>query len=564
MSQILALDIETNLSHSTIWMVSVYNPETEECHVFNKAVLLQRFLWSHSSYCLVMHNGIGFDIPVLKKVWGIFIPNEVRDTYVMSRLWSPKLDGGHSLKAWGERLDCLGKGDFTDFDGPTDGETREQWYDRMEAYCKQDTVLTSKLYDYLLKTMRGERFSKAAMELEHETQRIMSQQTANGIYFDRDKASVLYDQLSHKLRSINGEMQKMFPPIVTPRYSDKQIDKATGKPKRLKDNVDEFNPGSRQKIADRLTAAGVTLTEVTETGQYKIDETVLDSIDHPATKKIAQYMMVQKRIGQLDQWFLYFNEDTHRIHGRVDTMGTGTYRQSQFKPNLAQIPSVGKPYGKECRELFCAPPDYMFLGCDASGLELRCFANRTGSEEYIKIVTEDDAHQYHADLLGISRRDAKTFIYAFIYGAGNGKLGQIVGGNGAEARQLFNDKLPGLRQLTAATQRMAETGKIVGLDGRPIAIRSQHSALNFQLQSDGAIIMKQACVNAHKALASWDVLPKQVVAAHDEWQFEVLPEDADRLGELLVAAIEQSGRDFNMVCPLTGEYKVGKSWADTH
>lgn len=567
MSQIIALDIETDLSHSTIWMVSCYDPQTDTVEVFDKAAPLQRYLRQRRDYTLVMHNGIGFDIPVLQRVWGIVFDHDIRDTYVMSRLWTPRLDGGHSLKVWGERLSPTdGKGDFTDFDGPTDDETTEQWLQRMEVYCVQDTKLTAKLYDFLLRKMREARFTKSALQLEHDTQRIMSQQTANGIYFDIDAARVLYDTLTIRMREINAEMQVMFPPIVTPRYSDKQVDKDTGQPKRLKDDVNEFNPASRQKVAERLTEAGVTLTERTETGQYKIDETILEDIDHPAAQKIAEYMMVQKRIGQLDQWFHYFNEDTHRIHGRVDTMGTGTYRQSQSKPNLAQIPSVGKPYGKECRDLFRAAPDMSFLGCDASGLELRCFANRTGNMDYIKIVTEGDAHQYHADLLGISRRDAKTFIYAFIYGAGNDKLGSIVGGSGAKARRLFNERLVGLKRLTEQTQKMAETGKILGLDGRPIAVRSQHSALNFQLQSDGAIIMKRACVNAHNAIAQtdWVTTPLQVVAAHDEWQFEVHPEDSDKLGNLLVAAIEQAGKDYNMVCPLTGEYAVGKTWADTH
>jgi DNA polymerase-1 len=548
-------------------MVSVYNPATDKAEMFYNAASLQRFLRRHEDYCLVMHNGIGFDIPVLTKEWGIYMPHEIADTYVMSRLWTPRLEGGHSLRAWGERIaPDEGKGDFTDFDGPADGESRSEWLERMEVYCIQDTKLTAKLYDDLMKRLREAAFTKSAFKLEHDTQRIMSQQTANGIYFDVDKARSLYDDLSARMREINDEMQEMFPPIVTPRYSDKQVDKATGEPKRLKDEVDTFNPGSRQKIADRLTEAGVVLTERTETGQYRIDETILEAIDHPAAQKIAEYMMVQKRIGQLDQWFSYFNEDTHRIHGRVDTMGTGTYRQSQSKPNLAQIPSVGKPYGKECRDLFRASPGMAFLGCDASGLELRCFANRTRNEEYIKIVTEGDAHQFHADLLGISRRDAKTFIYAFIYGAGNEKIGSIVGGSGSKARELFNSKLLGLKKLTSDTQRMAESGRIIGLDGRPVAIRSAHSALNFQLQSDGAILMKRACVNAHQAISenAWKAQPLQVVAAHDEWQFEVHPEDSDKLGKLLVTAIEQAGRDYNMACPLTGEYAVGNTWADTH
>ena len=560
----IALDAETTTDHQTVWMVSLYDVDNDTLlGTYKDEYELQRRLHQlPDDTTLVMHNGIGFDMPVLSRVWGIVFRDTftIRDTYIMSQMYDFTIEGGHSLAAWGGRLG-FPKDDFTDYDGPADGETEAEWCSRMQRYCEQDTLVTAKLYKHLLQQLRSLNVTSKSLELEQETMRIMTQQVRDGIFFDKDKASVLYDKLSHKMRSILGEMQKMFPPIVTKRYSDKQVDKQTGKPKRLKDHVEEFNPGSRQQIAKRLTEAGVRLTETTETGQYKIDETVLARIDHPASKKIAQYMMVQKRIGQLDQWFAHCTEES-RIHGGVRPIGTATFRQSQQNPNLGQVPSVDKEYGKECRELFCAPAGMVFLGCDASGLELRCFANRTRSQEYIEVVTEGDAHQYHADLLGIDRRDAKTFLYAFLYGAGDAKLGSIVGGNGGDARALFNDRLPGLRELTSKVQEQARTGIIRGLDGRAIRAKSEHSALNYQLQSDGAIIMKQACVRLHQAMDHNKA--RQVVAVHDEWQFEVTPEYADDLGALAVMAIQQAGKDLNMVCPLDGEYKVGNNWAETH
>tara|TARA_R110002074_G_scaffold61959_2_gene149456 strand:+ start:4418 stop:6046 length:1629 start_codon:yes stop_codon:yes gene_type:complete len=512
---------------------------------------------------VIMHNGIDFDYPVIAKVWTAFTWPDIKvvDTLVMSRLWCPTLLGGHSLKEWGKRLGDS-KGDFTDFNEPADTEDWDEWQTRMGVYMEQDCRLTWRLHEHLLSVMRKFQVTRAALDLEHEVQWVVSDQVRNGMHFNLSKAQDLYAVLCAKRQPILEAMQLEFPPITTQRWSEK-----TGK--QLKDKVEVFNPSSPPQIARRLQARGVVFTEFTEkTGAVMINNDILEEITHPAAASIKEYMMLGKRISQFDQWFEHLDPITHRIHGRVNSMGAGTYRMTQFKPNLAQIPATGKPYGRECRELFDVAEGNVLLGCDASGLELRCFASATGNEDYIKIVTEGDPHQYHADLLGVSRTVAKTFIYAFIYGAGNGKLGSIVGGVGADARALFLERLIGLQELKDKIEQQASKGFVEGLDGRRIRTKEVYSALNYRLQSDGALVMKKAAVNCHHYINTHWLMaptkPMQVVAAHDEWQFEVLPEAAEHLGSLAVAAIEQAGRDFNMACPMTGEYMIGQSWAETH
>ncbi len=560
------LDAETNLAHDHIWMIDVHNPATGKHRNCRSREELTKAL--SDADLIIYHGGIDFDVPVISRVWGFEWPDcEYHDTLVMSRLWCPTLDGGHSLAAWGRRLGNE-KGEFTDFDEPAEGETYSAWLRRMQVYMEQDTEVEWQLHEHLMALLRKDHCTKTAFQLEHDVARIVSQQMQNGMYFDIESASALYATLTSREEALLSEMQETFPPIVEARYSDKQVD-AEGNPKRLKDYVEEFNPASRQQIAKRLIDAGVKLTERTETGQFKVDETILEGIDHPAAMKIHEYMMIQKRVGQLNQWFHFFNEDTHRIHGKVNSMGTGTFRMSQFKPNMAQVPTVDKPYGKECRSLWRAAPGFVICGIDAAGLELRCFANRVGDMDYIDTVVNGDVHQHHADVLGIDRRVAKVFIYAFLYGAGDGKLGQILGGtrrDGTEARRRFSQLIPGLAELSRSIKEQAVSGHIRGLDGRMIRCKSEHSALNYQLQSDGAIVMKMASVNLNRHIREWNPQepPKLVVQAHDEWQYEVLPDDAENLGRMAVDSIKEVQKQFKMLCPLDGEYQIGPSWAETH
>lgn len=597
------LDLETKTTKDYIWIAGVLDTDTDVYTQYETATDLRCAI--HEGDTIIMHGGIDFDHPVLKAVWDYDFPDNVTfiDTLVMSRLYWPRMEGGHSLGAWGKRLN-YGKGDFTDYDGPgmvhdfwqthqwiedfdldNDGsmqleakgheivldppiehvkeECWVEWDERMAVYCEQDCRLTWKLYGYLMLKMRQWQVTKTAFDLEHDTQWVVSEQVRNGIHFNIPKAQALYAKLNVRLSEILAEMQEEFPPIVTERWSDK-----TGK--RLKDGVENFNPNARQQIAKRLMARGVKFTEYTElSGDVQINGDILEALTHPAAASIQEYMMLGKRISQFDQWFEYVDVDTSRIHGQVNSMGAGTYRMSQFKPNLAQVPATGKPYGTECRELFDVAEGNVMLGCDASGLELRMFAHATGNLDYVQAVTVGDPHQFHADILGIERRIAKTFIYAFLYGAGNGKLGSILGGtmkDGAGARIEFTEKLVGLLDLKERVEKEAEKGYVTAIDGRRIRTKSAHSALNYRLQGDGALVMKRASVNCHGYIRDWNpaVKPMQVVAAHDEWQFEVVPGNAEHLGRLAVESIRQAGRDFNMVCPLDGEYMIGKSWAETH
>jgi DNA polymerase-1 len=432
--KVLVLDIETNLAHDTIWCC-VCNGD-----VYLNANGLQQMIDSHD--VVVGHNIIGFDGPVLSRVWGIKIPlSKVRDTLVMSRLWNPQLEGGHSLRAWGERLGDF-KDDFSAFD---DGLTQE-----MIDYCKQDVHVTSLLYDKLTKELSS--FGDS-VELEHKIAFIMKRQEDNGFKLDVPQAVTLLAQLKDRMSVITDEMQAVFPPIVEERWSEK-----TGK--QLKDRVTVFNVGSRQQIAERLQSIGVTFTKKTEKGSIIVDETTLKSIDKPEAQLIAEYLMLQKRVGLLDSWIDSVKDDG-RVHGRVITNGAVTGRMTHQKPNMGQIPSVNSEYGAECRALWRVTDGNVLVGTDLSGIELRCLAHYMQDPEWQEELLNGDIHQKNADAAGITRPQAKTLIYATLYGAGPAKIGSIVGGGASEGNKVlqnFYRNTPALSRLMERLRKWRQKG----------------------------------------------------------------------------------------------------------
>ncbi len=538
------------MTHDTIWCAVVQDVDTKRIWSFTQPHDLKDLLRDYDA--VAGHNIIGFDAPVLQRVWSIDLSTKEHiDTLLLSRLYNPSRDGGHSLASWGAQFG-FPKGDFTDFNG---GLT-----DEMLEYCQRDVELTTMVYHWLLSNMHKEGFSNYSVNLEHAVAKITTQQERTGFKLDVDNANTLYSQLCSKMIGIEKQLQAVFPPIVEQRVSEK-----TGKP--LKDKVTVFNPGSRQQIAQRLIALGATFDKQTEKGNDIVDETVLDGIDIPEAKLIQEYLMLQKRTTQIDSW-LKAVRDTGRVHGRVISNGAVTGRMTHSSPNMAQIPSVGAMYGTECRALWIVDEGKKLVGIDASGLELRMLAHYMGDDSYTNEVISGDIHTANQKAAGLKERSqAKTFIYAFLYGAGSPKIGSIVGGGAREGQQLIDQFLrntPALKRLRESVEKDSSKGVLTGLDGRKLRVRSSHSALNTLLQGAGAIVMKQALVILEQKIKKYNIPAQFVANVHDEWQIEVDEWFADAVGRLGVQAIKEAGEFFGMKCPLTGEYKVGNNWAETH
>jgi DNA polymerase I-like protein with 3'-5' exonuclease and polymerase domains len=235
---------------------------------------------------------------------------------------------------------------------------------------------------------------------------------------------------------------------------------------------------------------------------------------------------------------------------------------------MAQVPAVNADYGEICRQVWTVDPGNVLVGCDASGLELRMLAHYMKDDEYTKEVINGDVHTKNQLAAGLeSRAQAKTFIYAFLYGAGPAKIGSIAQGSAEEGKKLitrFLKNTPALKTLKDKVSRYAEKGYLPALDGRRLWVRSEHAALNTLLQGAGAISMKQGLIHLHEALKKHKIPAHFVANVHDEWQIECPMKYADDVGKLAVAAIEKAGVTLGLRCPLTGEYKVGNNWKETH
>ena len=550
------LDIETNgfLNEATnVHCIVAYDIDGKKPYVFKGDECRARFPnFARNVSQFIMHNGLSFDAPMLNKLCGTEIKdNSILDTLILSQLFNPMRDGGHSLESWGERFE-FPKGSIENFDYYTE---------EMLEYCKQDVNITYKLYNYLKE--EGSKFSKRSIDLEHRIRKIINDQENFGFYLDIPYATTFMASLQDRSQDIYNQLQEVFPPIVTTG----RVHKRSGKP--LKDIIEPFNPASRKQIGERLMELGWEPTKKTDKGNVIVDEDVLSTIDMDEAKLISEYLLLQKRHTQIASWVEAVKTDG-RVHGRVLTLRTVTGRMAHTSPNMAQVPAVYSPFGKECRSCWTVqnPETHSLVGTDASGLELRGLAHFMDDQNFVNEILNGDVHTANQKMAGLQNRDqAKTFIYALMYGAGAAKIGLIVGGDYKTGENLiskFMSNMPKFNLLKKKLTEASESGMIRGLDGRLLHIRSEHASLNTLIQGSGAVICKQWLVQMIDKIQESGVDAKLVASVHDEYQFEVANDDTEKFGEITNTAIKEVQDIYDLKCPLDSEFKIGKNWAETH
>ena len=572
----IVFDIEADGLHpNNVWCI-VAKELDGKIHTFDNTQIDEGIKFLQEADTLIGHNIIGYDIPVLEKLYDVKFNCNVEDTLVMSRLFNPVRENGHALKAWGWRVGMLKQEQPEDFDSYTP---------EMLEYCIQDVKLNEAVYKFLIK--EGNLFSQKSIDLEHQVASIIKDQEKTGFFFNTQKAMELLAELKTKQLEVEDEVHNTFKPklvddkLVTPYVKkdgelskrgltneeyDRCIKTQNVEP-FMRQKLVDFNLGSRKQIGEYLIDFGWKPVKFTPTGQPIVDEGTLKKIEHiREAKLIADFLLYQKRIAQVTSWIDELKND--RVHGSVIPNGTITGRMTHRNPNMAQVPNAGSPYGKECRSCWTVPQGYKLVGIDASSLELRMLAHYMDDPDYIEEVINGDIHTTNQNLAGLKTRDqAKTFIYALVYGAGDAKIGSVAGGGikkGKELKQTFFKNLPSLKDLKEKVQKASNRGFLKGLDGRKIYVRSQHAALNTLLQGGGAIVMKKAMCILQELINLNTLDAKFVANIHDEWQIQVKESQADFVGRLGVQAIEKASEYFNMRCPLTGEYKIGDNWYETH
>jgi DNA polymerase I len=587
-------------------------------------------------HILIAHHGLGYDFPVLEKLHGFRVPRERQlDTLVLARLIHPNVKerdsdlnksrlkkgeptmgkefGKHTLRAWGRRLRIP----KADFEGPWDGYTQE-----MGEYCQQDVETSLRLWRYL----DPDRYSQSAIELEHDVARLCQLITAAGWPFNEKEAQRLHGEWSEKKGALERDLVKEFEgwhesEIFIPKVNNKSRGYVKGVPFEKK-TFTTFNPQSRQHIIRALSDRGWKPAAFTDNGQPKLDEEVIESLSATFTGcgSLVDYLTICKRLGQLangeQAWLKHVRDG--RIHADYNPMGAVTSRASHFNPNIAQVPTVSSPYGKECRGLFTVPEGWVLLGADMAGLEARCFAHYLAKHDagaYGQLLLTGDPHWATVRAVGLLdcdrdkesplhegvRTETKRLFYGVLYGAGDEKAGRIIldvcrlaqklgdpwpcvkffgddpapkqkklRAAGAKAKfGLFNG-IPGFAQLRRDLEDILDLKPTLpGLDKRRLPVRSAHSALNALLQSAGAILCKRWIVSAHKAASlvsapGWDGDFVFVGWIHDELQVAVRKGKEEIIGNTIVNAAQNAGEPYGFRIALDSSYKTGASWAETH
>jgi len=536
---------------------------------------------------IIGHNIIDYDIPAIQIVYPNWTTKaKVTDTLVLSRLihgdmfnedaernfsvskFPKKLWGSHSLKAWGLRL-----GDFK-------GEYIGGWggfCEEMLTYCIQDTQVTDTLYKKLMKTEP----SKKSIDLEHRMASICREIGNNGWTFDEKKAGELYAELAQKRHVIEEDLKELFPPWeVTEDFYPKVNNKTRGYVKGelfVKSKTIYFNPASRVHIQKCLVDKYKWKPkEFTPNGQAKIDETILANLPYPEAKRLAEFFLIQKRIGMLAEgagaWLKKVSPDG-RLRHRLNSNNCVSGRATATSPNLQQVPSSGSPYGKECRELFTAPRGWVICGTDLSGIELRLLASYLhpyDGGEYSKQILEGDIHTYNQHAAGLATRNlAKTWVYATLYGGGDRLIGAIAGGGAKKGKQLkdnYDHAVPAFSTLKRNLKTAAKRGHIKALDGRKLRVRSEHRCLSQLLQSAGAIVAKQWVMMTYDKIKE-KYGDKVFIMGwiHDEMQIACISKGiAHDVGNIAGAMAQEAGVALGLNIPTEAEYSVGRTWSDTH
>lgn len=603
------LDIEANgLSPTKIWCVCLVHLKTGESLHFTEAAPFLKWL-KETERIFVTHNGLKADIPWLNKLWKANINSLITiDTFVLSQLFDPNLPkpegcskGTHSLEAWGLRVKDF-KIEFDDYN---------KFSDEMLQYCYQDVRLTLKVYKQLASKLSKLKFSETSVALEHAVVPIIGKQQEDGFEFNKQEAEKLLDTLRDSQRKLSDDIVELFPPRLQSVRVYNYREKRDGTPnhhylrhrqvypvvQRDEDagtyevfDYEHFNIGSPVQRTSRLLSLGYIPTSFTPTGLPKVDEDALVEFAKVSGIKevqyIADWLVLEGRANMIQTWLDNLGSD-NRIHGNVFTCGAQSRRMKHSSPNTANIPGLDAKYGKEARALWCARPGRVLVGVDAASLEGRMLLHHLNNPDAEDFFVNKKPHRLNADAIKLAferefptiklgkdehaeYQKAKTLLYAFLYGASDHKLASTVGTTnasvGALIRATLATNVPGLSELVKRVQSEYKSsgGLLRCIDGGYVRCPSSHAALNYKLQPDGAILMKQAIILADEALRKAKLDYLFVGNIHDEWQIDAKIQHADQIGTISAEAIRDAGVLLRFNVAQSGEYKIGFNWAETH
>ena len=604
-------DIETNgLFPDKVWMLVMQDCTTEEVYYYSDydsdlPSIKEGLSRLSEAKIIAGHNIISFDLPVMKKLlnWEPSKGTRIWDTFIMSQLCKYQRGHLHGLKGWGGFFDYP-KGDHEDW---------SCYSKEMLEYCIRDVDLNLKVYNRVSKEasalIKNNPKFMQALELEHDFAKVNAEITQKGWVFDMERAEALYEEILDKMEHIEDELNPQLGMVAVMR-GNKEVDQIVKKDgtyyKRVIDwfEIEEDIKASDGNISGpytRVEFKPVELGQMAEVKKFLLDRgwkpddwtvkkingawikqspKLTDSSLKPLGKLgeyISDYYMLRNRLATVEGWIEEVRDEEKyndgRLHGSMFTIGTPSFRCRHRV--IVNIPGVYAPYGKELRSLLTCEKGMKVIGADSAGNQFRGLCHYINDDKFTDEVINGDVHQRNADTLGISRPQAKTFIYAYLFGAGHAKLGEAVSGKksakiGKQADETFKATLPGLKVLKDSledefrhSQMRTGQGFIIGADGRRVMVGSEHQTLNYLLQTLEGITCKAALVYAYKKIKQQGLEAYPTLFYHDEVVFVAKESDAEAVKDICVEAFKEAPKSVGVMC-MDGDGQIGDSYADVH
>lgn len=601
----LVYDIECDgLDPTQIFCIVAINPETNQVFKYGPNAINDGLSILQSADCLIGHNIIGFDNLVIKKLHGIDLNQKKNyDTWIMSQVLNYRRPHKHGLAGWGGFLNYP-KFDFSDF---------TKYSEEMMRYCVQDVKLNVAVYNYLMREashmMEKNPLIGEGLRVEMETAKFEAESRRQGWNFDRTKAFKLQKELTNRMQYIERKLEPNLPPIV------KLIDKEPKLPKFTKAGwytsttarmlseylnttvkAEDTHIWAADRTFQRKQTVKATLGNMNQVKEWlydigwqpddwklektpfgwqkkspKLTTTSLEKLGEPG-KLLDEWTTLRSRRGVVEGW-LRESEKTGRLHGRMWVDGTPTFRCRHEV--IANLPAVDAVYGKELRELLIADDNTVVVGADSSGNQFRSLAHYVKDEKLTAQILSGDIHQYNANIIGSDRRTAKTWIYAFLFGAGATKLGQVLTGtrnaqHGQKSIDKYGNAIPGLKDLKAKLETVwnntkgSNEGWIPGLDGRKLYTPQNYQVLNYLLQGCEGVTCKAAVAYQMTKIKEEGLRAEPRLFYHDETAWVAHPDDADRVGQILQESFREAPKAFGVDIMDGGDYVKGNSYADVH
>lgn len=592
---ICAVDIDTNKMYS-------FSDQDDDLPSIEDGIdfLLQADL-------IAGHNWISYDAAVIKKLYNVDLSTvRTHDTLILSKVLNyQRFDGKHNMKVWGEYLGNE-KIEFNDF---------SKYSKEMLHYCEQDVRVNANMYLKLMREYNSLTSRKPMLKkgiwVEHKMQWINNQMREEGWNFDYAKALETLKRMQDRSKEIEDVIHPMLgkrkvyidikPRVpkfkkdgtynhhtcrwlseflgVEVKPQDTHLWPAGKEFQRFK--MEQIKLGQTERVKHWLYTIGWKPDDYVrvrtpfgwETKGPKLTSTSLEKLGEHG-KMVDEYYTIRNRIGVIETWIEnYEKSEDKRLHGDMVVIGTPSFRARHS--GIVNIPSIYAEWGKEMRELFLADEGDILIGADSSGNQLRGLCHYVNNDDYTDIVINGDQHQRNADILGCTRNQAKTFLYSFMFGAGDAKLGEAITGKpnaeaGSKARKKFSKAVVGIEELkqnieSAWTRRKNQQGKgwIFGLDGRPVFAPADYQCLNYLLQCAEGVTCKAAVVWFMEEAKKLGLKVKPRIMMHDEMQISCHPDDVDVASKLAAKAFAEGPKWFGVTC-MDGEADVGANYAETH